>query len=523
MTADALTGRLVADENQLAYDVPGASSFDLLFDGRRVWSFSADKGVVDPDDPSGLRRVPWPEPIRTRLDGHARIALRDPRTKTVLVTTDVAFGTSAGRVELVDDAGRPLALHKWGKLQRPFEAMPPEDLDAYLDFVDTLMDVLRTECGVEPFMSFGALLGAVRSGRLIGHDVDIDIGYFSETRYPVDMILEGMRIERVLRTHGWRVIRDNAAFIQVFAPSVGGVARNVDIFTSWVDVDGNLYQANDITTRGSRDDVVPLSEVELEGRMVPAPRNTELFLQAAYGPSWRVPDPTFSYGFNYERRRMRGWIGGLREERARWREHFVGAGGRERGEPSDFAHTVLPRLQADSVDEVIDLGCGDGRDSFFFASHGLRVLGLDVVPSLVRSNAGTAKATGLPVEFDVVSLGSLRSVLPVAARVARRDGTRAVYARHVVDELTLASQKGFWRFCSMVLRDGARLHLEFTVRLGNGHLRPYTERHAFPVTPASVMRAVERYGAVEIDRSVEPATPGSSRGPKICRMTLEWL
>ena len=344
MTADALTGRLVADENQLAYDVPGASSFDLLFDGRRVWSFSADKGVVDPDDPSGLRRVPWPEPIRTRLDGHARIALRDPRTKTVLVTTDVAFGTSAGRVELVDDAGRPLALHKWGKLQRPFEAMPPEDLDAYLDFVDTLMDVLRTECGVEPFMSFGALLGAVRSGRLIGHDVDIDIGYFSETRYPVDMILEGMRIERVLRTHGWRVIRDNAAFIQVFAPSVGGVARNVDIFTSWVDVDGNLYQANDITTRGSRDDVVPLSEVELEGRMVPAPRNTELFLQAAYGPSWRVPDPTFSYGFNYERRRMRGWIGGLREERARWREHFVGAGGRERGEPSDFAHTVLPRL-----------------------------------------------------------------------------------------------------------------------------------------------------------------------------------
>ena len=150
------------------------------------------------------------------------------------------------------------------------------------------------------------------------------------------------------------------------------------------------------------------------------------------------------------------------------------------------------------------------------------MLGLDVVPSLIRSNAGTAKATGLSVEFDVVGLGSLRSVLPVAARVARRDGLRAVYARHVVDELTLASQKGFWRFCSMVLRDGARLHLEFTVRLGNGHLRPYTEKHAYPVTPASVLRAVERYGAVEIDRSVEPATPGSRRGPKVCRMTLEW-
>lgn len=43
--------------------------------------------------------------------------------------------------------------------------------------------------------------------------------------------------------------------------------------------------------------------------------------------------------------------------------------------PSPFAQELLSRLEAGKF--LVDMGCGNGRDSLFFASHGLRILGVD--------------------------------------------------------------------------------------------------------------------------------------------------
>jgi hypothetical protein len=521
VTTDALTGRLVADESRLYFSAPGATGLDVLVDGRRVWSFSTKRAQEEPGRGRGWRSVAWPEPIRTRLDGVATLELRSSTDATMLAREECTFGSGTGRVALVDGKGRPIAVHKWGRAQQPFDAMPREDVEAYLDFVEQVMEVLRDDCGVESFIAFGALLGAVRSGRLIGHDVDIDIGYFSEARYPVDAIRESFTIERALHGHGWRVIRDNAGFIQVFTKAVGGVWRNLDIFTCFAGADGNLYQVNDVTTAGTRDDVLPLDQLEVEGRPMPVPRNCELFLRAAYGPSWRVPDPTFSYGFNYERRRMRGWTGGLREERFRWREHYDKAGVELAAQRSDFAAQVRAQLRDTGVDEVVEVGFGTGTDALFFAESGLRVLGLEILPRLVSHATSEAAERELPAEFALLSLNSLRDVLSTGARVARRPGRRAVYARHVLDELVEGSQDGFWRFCSMVLRGGGRAYVEFTVS-GRLASKPYNDREPHPITPRRALAAAQRYGAREISQQTVPSTSKGARTTKTCRMTLEW-
>lgn len=44
-------------------------------------------------------------------------------------------------------------------------------------------------------------------------------------------------------------------------------------------------------------------------------------------------------------------------------------------DPSLFAQAILPRLCAGKF--LVDMGCGNGRDSLYFAIHGLRVLGVD--------------------------------------------------------------------------------------------------------------------------------------------------
>ena len=43
--------------------------------------------------------------------------------------------------------------------------------------------------------------------------------------------------------------------------------------------------------------------------------------------------------------------------------------------PSDFAKSVLKYMQKGN--SVVDLGCGNGRDSIYFAEYGLKVLGVD--------------------------------------------------------------------------------------------------------------------------------------------------
>lgn len=61
--------------------------------------------------------------------------------------------------------------------------------------------------------------------------------------------------------------------------------------------------------------------------------------------------------------------------------------------PSGFAREIVELVPAGG--RVLDLGCGEGRDSVYFALHGLDVTGLDVSPD------GLAKARRLADERKV--------------------------------------------------------------------------------------------------------------------------
>ena len=55
--------------------------------------------------------------------------------------------------------------------------------------MERILDALH-EIGIEAFPAYGTLLGAVREGRLLGHDSDADLGYVSRRTVPVDVIRE---------------------------------------------------------------------------------------------------------------------------------------------------------------------------------------------------------------------------------------------------------------------------------------------------------------------------------------------
>lgn len=60
---------------------------------------------------------------------------------------------------------------------------------------------------------------------------------------------------------------------------------------------------------------------------------------------------------------------------------------------------------------VLDIGCGQGRDSLFIARHGHQVVGVDISPSGIRDLEKAAKAEGLQIEGIVADI---RTYIPQA-------------------------------------------------------------------------------------------------------------
>lgn len=494
---------------------PMPDVLDVHMEGRRIWTLSLDDHELAEGHHYEVR---WPPALLRRLDGVADVEVRAHDDPTVLAQAEVSFGTDSRRVELVDEHGRDLVVHKWGKLNQSFDSVAVDVRENYLDQVDEVLRILVEECGVPAFISFGTLLGAVRSGRLIGHDVDVDLGYFSEAATPADAMRESFAIERTLSGRGWRVARANGGFLQLFLDQLDGSSRNIDVFTTF-STGERLYQVNDVATDADRTAVLPLSTVELEGRSMPAPHRPEVFLEAAYGPGWRVPDPSFRYSSNPQRRKVRAWFGGLREERDRWGTFYTRHADEVPTTPTPFAPWAQERLTGTLV---FDMGCGNGRDSKFFYDNGMRAIGLDVTGRVIRSNQRAA--AGKPrLSYAPLNLASLRQTLVAGARATRRVRERSVYARFLLHGLSPVSRDHFWRFCSMVLRPGERCLVEFRTDQDAELPKHFTDGWRGFLNPDDVVAEASTHGAREVERLVGVGLASfHDEDPHVCRLVLEW-
>ena len=201
-----------------------------------------------------------------------------------------------------------------------------------------LLHDLNEVVGVPAYVAYGTLLGAVRSGRVIGHDTDADVSYLSRFSHPADMATESFRIQRELRRLGWTIDRGRSAKLVVRKRK-----RHIDIFVSYFRGDRfSLDQWVEGPLR--RDQILPLSTVTLEGHSLPAPADPAALLALNYGPGWRTPDPSFHYdGSLPHLARARGWFGGHTAYKIPWNRYWSLAPRPSYGASSPFARWVIAR------------------------------------------------------------------------------------------------------------------------------------------------------------------------------------
>jgi SAM-dependent methyltransferase len=428
---------------------------DVVVGGRRIWSFNAERDA-DVD-----RFVAWPSALAARWHGDVHWQLVDHATGTRHAEGAARLDDSGEEFQLVDGSGQPLAIDKSGHLTRMFDEADGTTRGVIVDAVVEVLEQVR-QTGTDAFLAFGCLLGAVRDGRMIGHDNDADVAVLCGGDAPVDVTLQSYRLQHALERHGWQTRRMSAGDFKVYVKAPDGTPVGIDLFSAWYDEDGLFTLLPNVRGDLPRDSIFPLGTIRLEGREVTAPRDPEPLLALTYGPGWAVPDPSFTYEVPHEvKRRMNGWFRGERNLLDEWNKRYISDEPLPQ-ERSDFAAWVLPQLTQGA--DLLDLGCGHGRDTVFFAQQQVTVTGYDYsLYARRRADAAAARAgvsaTVLPLNFQ-----DHRDVLTTGSRLAFRRRARDVYSRLLLDDLTDANRAMFWRFCSMVQRRGGRCFVE--VRLG---------------------------------------------------------
>jgi SAM-dependent methyltransferase len=194
-----------------------------------------------------------------------------------------------------------------------------------------------------------------------------------------------------------------------------------------------------------------------------------------------------------------------RDKRRYWNEFYASRQVKKLAAPSQFAAFVVQ--EAVDAGLIIEVGCGTGRDSLFFARQGFKVVAIDGSEAAI-AHCNTLKAeTGIDgASFHAVSVGSpdfsiaLGDALPID-----RDFATVAYARFFLHAISDAHEDALLSDLAAVLKAGDMLALEYrTVRDASGtkvteaHYRRFVEpSRLFGKAAAlgfSVFYAVEGFG-----------------------------
>lgn len=457
-----------------------------------IWSYAG------PADGLSVRVDGSPLPIALR-----RSAVHRPRHTGDRSITDLRRRLADGYI-----------FGQSGRLQ-----LPKGDDDAWkdvvLDLYDRVRRIVADSFGHDVFLVYGSLLGAVREGGFIGHDLDFDAAYVSRHRDAESVLAEIYDISRVLHAAGLYV-RSHSSGLKIAAGPEGG--GSIDLMHLYFAEDDCIKFAFGVagTSTVAMSSWKGTREFELAGHQVLVPVNAEELVEHMYGASWRIPNPGFDW-LRDRTSRHRSIIVPVRDrERVRWNNHYLHF---PTDEPSPFALGLLGR--DDLPRTVLDVGCGDGRDTIAFAESGRRVMGLD------RSPDGVAYARDRARELGLADVASLQVVdccdagaVGDAVTPLRPDAEPLLfYARFVLHGIDAGDERRLLGALAAAAQPGDVLALEF--RTTDDTSRPVWRKYYRRLisTPRLCAKLADTYGFTPFDvQEGSGFSPTDREDPQLARV-----
>lgn len=166
------------------------------------------------------------------------------------------------------------------------------------------------QADITVFLMYGTLLGAVREHGLIAHDYDLDFGVIIDDDFSWDKVTEALKAGGFEIARSWSFsgnVTEQAYYSDGFMFDVfglypfGGATPSLRTYvyqppkeSKGKDVWDNVVKYFDIPYF----DQVRLTNVG--DIRLPVPVNSEDVVRTIYGPNWKVPDPNWVTGTDWE-------------------------------------------------------------------------------------------------------------------------------------------------------------------------------------------------------------------------------
>ena len=350
-----------------------------------------------------------------------------------------------------------------------------------LGLFERTRETLRETHQYDAFFVYGTLLGAVREGTYLGHDADFDAAYVSSESDPDKVTDELVEISLALIEHGLNVkcLRTHLHISDPAEPDL-----HIDLFYTYFDAQGVLSFPFGVagTTDVHRRDWQGVRQIDWPGGQGTIPVNAEQVVQALYGTDWRQPKP----GFHWDRDRLKAAPQPLtraQRQKVYWANFYAHT---SYTSGSSFFEFVNARPETPGT--VVDIGCGDGRDSCAFGVAGRQVVGLDQSPIGVHHASARAEGLGIQdrVRFAICDVADTGAVTAVLDEVSSSDEPVLFYLRFFLHSIPEEVQDGLMDVITTRARPGDVVAAEFrtekdeaATKVHGDHYRRYQNGPAF--------------------------------------------
>jgi SAM-dependent methyltransferase len=367
---------------------------------------------------------------------------------------------SAGEHSL-DELRRRIAagemFSRAGVLQLP-KALDTEWQAAVLALYGRVRESVRTVAGHDAFFVYGTLLGAIREAGFIGTDFDFDVAFVSAHHDAAAAARDLRDLAFALIDAGYAV-RATTTSLQVAEAQRPDV--HVDVFHLYFGEDGVLRFPFGVAGTGALNESgwQGVQEIDFGDARVLVPSDSEAMLEHIYGADWRTPNPGFRWSRDRRTQASDAFLPAAVVEEIYWADFYA-----RTIYTSGSTFFELVNGRADLPTTVVDIGCGDGRDSYAFAAAGrAKVTGLDRSHVGVRQATKKAEQMGFAgrLAFSACDVGDAEKLRATLRAARNGDEPMAFYARFFLHSIPEDIQRVLMGVVADCARPGDYFAAEF--------------------------------------------------------------